>query len=174
MPDFRRYYVPDAIVFITCVTNQRFHYLENPQDTELFAQTVRNVQKLYPFHLLAYVVLPDHFHWLMQMKDSKSNFSEVLHSTKRNFTKRYKNAHHITGNFQLWQPRFWDHIIRDEMDLERHFDYIHWNPVKHQVAPSPDEWRETSLHEWIRKGYYPASWPNQDEPSSIRGLDIGE
>jgi putative transposase len=41
----------------------------------------------------------------------------------------------------LWQRRFWDHLIRDERDFQRHLDYIHWNPVKHgwvqQVKDSP-------------------------------------
>jgi putative transposase len=31
----------------------------------------------------------------------------------------------------VWQPRFWGHFIRDEEDLQRHLDYIHYNPVQH-------------------------------------------
>ena len=33
--------------------------------------------------------------------------------------------------FYLWQRRFWEHQIRDEADYHHHFDYIHYNPVKH-------------------------------------------
>ena len=33
----------------------------------------------------------------------------------------------------VWQRRFWEHNIRDEADLERHLDYIHYNRVKHGV-----------------------------------------
>jgi putative transposase len=31
----------------------------------------------------------------------------------------------------VWQRRYWEHLIRDEIDFERHCDYIHYNPVKH-------------------------------------------
>ena len=31
----------------------------------------------------------------------------------------------------IWQRRYWEHQIRDEADLSRHVDYIHYNPVKH-------------------------------------------
>ncbi len=36
-------------------------------------------------------------------------------------------------------------MIRDEVDLNRHRDYIHYNPVKHGLAASPNEWRHSSF-----------------------------
>ena len=33
----------------------------------------------------------------------------------------------------IWQRRFWEHTIRDEVDYNRHLDYIHYNPVKHNL-----------------------------------------
>jgi putative transposase len=174
MPNFRRFYVVDSIVFITCVTFERNHHLEYRQDLDIFWQTLRNAQKIHPFHLLAYVVLPDHFHWHLQVKDSRVTFSDVMHCFKRNFTKNFKKAHDIRGNVHLWQERFWDHIIRNELDLERHFDYIHWNPVKHQYVFTPGEWPESSLHYWIRKGYYPASWMDYNEPANNQERNFGE
>jgi len=38
------------------------------------------------------------------------------------------------GRAGIWQRRFWEHVIRDEGDYERHVDYIHYNPVKMQTA----------------------------------------
>ena len=34
----------------------------------------------------------------------------------------------------IWQRRFWEHLLRDQNDFNRHVDYIHWNPVKHGWA----------------------------------------
>lgn len=31
----------------------------------------------------------------------------------------------------IWQRRYWEHLIRDDDDLRRHIDYIHFNPVQH-------------------------------------------
>ncbi|WP_427241400.1 REP-associated tyrosine transposase [Aeromonas salmonicida] len=31
----------------------------------------------------------------------------------------------------IWQRRYWEHLIRDDKDLQAHVDYIHFNPVKH-------------------------------------------
>ena len=43
---------------------------------------------------------------------------------------------------RLWQHRFWDHMIRNERDYENHFDYIHYNPVKHGLVPKPEDWSD--------------------------------
>lgn len=96
MPNYRRYYIPNSIVFITCVTTNRTPYLKTDDDIGLFMDTLKHVQQIYPFHLLAYVILPDHFHWLLNPKENKNNFSVILHSLKRNYTLNYKRQQHIT------------------------------------------------------------------------------
>jgi REP element-mobilizing transposase RayT len=41
------------------------------------------------------------------------------------------------GEYDLWQWRFWEHLIRDDDDLARHVEYIHHNPVKHGLVTDP-------------------------------------
>jgi len=169
MSRFRRYYVPNAIVFITAVTRNRIPYLGSGYDLNLFWDTVRSVKDIHPFHLLAYVVLPDHFHWLMQV--AGGDFSPVLHSIKRNFTLDFKKAHGIVEPLHLWQARFWDHVIRDEDDLNNHMDYIHWNPVKHGHVQKPEEWAQSSYRYWLKRGYYELGWGWGDQPDNLTGID---
>ena len=45
----------------------------------------------------------------------------------------------------LWQPRFWEHTIETEEDFERHFDYVHYNPVKRGYVACPSEWGPSSF-----------------------------
>ncbi|MBS3784519.1 MAG: transposase [Anaerolineae bacterium] len=172
MPNVRRYYVPDAIVFITGVTRHRTPHLASKRDLDLFWDTLRRVQAIHPFHLLAYVILPDHFHWLMQVDDECGNFSKVLHSVKRNCTLNFKKAHGITGSFSLWQDRFWDHVIRDERDLEDHVDYVHWNPVKHGYVLHPEDWAQSTFLHWRDRGYYDLDWGVVGEPSNLVDMQL--
>jgi putative transposase len=58
----------------------------------------------------------------------------------------------------IWQRRFWEHMIREETDLNRHRDYIHYNPVKHGLAASPQEWPYSSFKRFVRQGLYPSDW----------------
>ena len=58
----------------------------------------------------------------------------------------------------IWQRRFWEHTIRDQEDMIRHIDYIHFNPVKHGLVQSVAEWPWSSFHRYVRDGYYHESW----------------
>ena len=173
MPNFRRYYVPNAIVFITAVTNDRIPYLGAEDDLALFWQTLRRVQEIHPFSLLAHVTLPEHFHWLLWVRGQNGNFSTILHSLKRNYTINYKRAHGIgiTSSLHLWQDRFWDHVIRDGRDLERHFDYIHYNPIKHRYVRRPEDWAQSTYVHWLEREYYELGWGHAGEPESVVGME---
>ena len=61
--------------------------------------------------------------------------------------------------------------MRDEADLERHFDYIHYNPVKHGYVTKPEKWRFSSRQYWLEKGLYPEGW-GYTEPQTIADLDF--
>jgi putative transposase len=58
----------------------------------------------------------------------------------------------------VWQPRFWEHTIRDDEDWRRHVDYIHYNPVKHRVAACPHAWPWSSFDRWVARGVYERRW----------------
>ena len=151
--NFRRYYVPNAQIFITQVVHNRapiFHHLIY---LNLLRKTMRVAKKRHPFKMIAYVFLPDHFHLLIQPSGA-SNFSQIMHSCKRNFTLNYKRHKGINGSLKFWQKRFFDHIIRDEQDFKNHVEYIHHNPIKHGYVQHPEEWPHSSYHEWQKRGFY--------------------
>jgi putative transposase len=58
----------------------------------------------------------------------------------------------------IWQRRYWEHTVRDEQDLNRHLDYIHYNPVKHGLVETVAAWPWSSFHRYMRDGYYPEDW----------------
>lgn len=153
----RRYYSPSAIVFITQVVEQRVPVFQHDDNLTLLRTTLHSVKELHAFTMLGYVFLPDHFHMLIRPA-VQSNFSQIMQSLKRNFTLTYKKKLSNSGTLKLWQKSFWDHVIRDEMDLERHLDYIHYNPVRHQLVTRPEDWTHSSYLYWQRQNSYPKMW----------------
>ena len=63
----------------------------------------------------------------------------------------------------VWQPRFWEHQIRDDRDFEKHCDYIHWNPVKHGLVTRVCDWPYSSFHRFVQLGIYPLDWTGTSE-----------
>jgi len=75
----------------------------------------------------------------------------------------------------IWQPRFWEHTIRDEEDFRRHVDYIHYNPVKHGYASCPHAWAWSSFSRWVDSGVYERNWCcecRDDKPPTTDFKDI--
>jgi len=63
-------------------------------------------------------------------------------------------SHRRSNEAALWQRRFWEHQIRDERDLDRNLDYIHYNPVKHALVADPADWPWSTYHRYLRQGHY--------------------
>lgn len=148
MSNINRYYVPDSIVFITTVTKDRRPDLIKSTSIRVFWDTVKLVRKFHPFELMADIILPDHFHWLIKPENDIGNYSSIMHSLKRNFTLNFKKAHGLIGSLQYWQYGFWDRVVRSEKEFTRYIRYIHWNPIKHNSVNQPDEWLYSSYRNW--------------------------
>ena len=73
------------------------------------------------------------------------------------------------GRCGVWQPRYWEHTIRDDDDYERHFDYIHYNAVKHGLVSRVRDWPYSSFHRWVKEGVYPPNWG--EGPMTFDDLD---
>lgn len=167
--NIRRFYVPGTIVFISQVVNGRQPIFQNQAHLHLLLGTLHNVKQIHPFRMLGYVFLPDHFHLLIRPTGT-STFSDIMHSLKRNFTFAYKKSLGIQTGMQFWQKRFWDHLIRDELDFAHHLDYIHYNPVAHGYVSDPADWQYSSFTHWQARGVYPERW-GADLPASLARFD---
>ncbi len=161
MSNIRRYYKEGQVYFITCVTHKRKRILT--PNIDLFWDGVESTKNRLAFKILAWVINPDHFHMIIDPKNS--DLSDIVKRMKLSFSKkirfRYKG---VTG--RIWQNRFWDHVIRDQKDLDKHLDYIHYNPVKHNLAESPYEYEYSSIHKY--SDFYGDDW-GAKEPINING-----
>jgi putative transposase len=110
------------------------------------------------------VVLPEHLHAVLAMRDGVGDYSRLWQEIKKGFTRRLGAA-----DASPWQPRFWEHTIRDEDDLQAHVDYVHINPVKHGLAARVVDWPHSSFHRYVRKGWLPPDWADAAEAQGTFG-----
>ena len=140
-------------VFITAVTKNRIRLLREWENLLLYKFLKYHKEGLYD--LIAWSILPDHFHIIT--KPIITNISEIMRKIKMSFSSDYRKQNQIK-QMTIWQKRFYDHIIRDERDLNNHIDYIHYNPVKHGLVNKPHDWRYSSFMNYLNRGYYDMDW----------------
>jgi len=163
MPHYRRLHTPGATVFFTLALADRRKSLLTGHIDRL-RHAVAAVQARHPFEIDAAVVLPDHLHHVWTLPPDDTDFSTRWRLIKAHFSRGLpadparsasKSDRQEKG---IWQRRFLDHVIRDQEDLNRHVDYIHFNPVKHGHVARPVDWPYSSLHRYIKRGVLTTEW----------------
>ena len=104
------------------------------------------------YELASYVIMPNHVHVLLRLNAGYA-LADILHSWKSFTAKAVGKLLGRTG--PLWQPEYWDRLIRSEPHLLACLAYIQDNPVKSRVS-------EDSFTFWQRStkrsaGILPAS-----------------
>ncbi|MBD8527870.1 transposase [Pseudoxanthomonas sp. CAU 1598] len=171
MPKYQRLWLPGSCHFFTVAIRDREGSLLTDHIADLrtaFARTRRD----RPFDLQAIVVLPDHLHCVWQLPPGDADNATRWRQIKSLFSRGVSCRPAVSRSLRdkrergLWQRRYWDHLIRDENDLARHVDYIHYNPVKHGCSKTVADWRYSSFHRYVEQGKLPQNWGEVEEPVS--------
>lgn len=173
MSQYIRHYQPGGHYFFTLVTHERRPIFSNPKNVAHLKCALLQIKKKHPFSLNALIILPDHLHCLWKLPQDDQDFSTRWRLIKRHTSMGMKTIANHRNEKKIWQPRFWEHTIRDIDDWHKHLDYIHYNPVKHGLVKSPADWKNSSFHYWVSKGIYAKNWCSS-EVITFSGMDFVE
>jgi putative transposase len=171
MPRYVRAKIKGSVFFFTVVLAKRPSNLLLDQIDRL-RQVYRTIQQRRPFETIAVCVLPDHVHALWALPEGDNDFSMRWSLIKSGFSRGLdpmpRSASKVGKREKgIWQRRYWEHAIRDDADLERHVDYIHFNPVKHGHVTRVADWPHSSFHQYVERGLLAADWGG--DPRDIQG-----
>lgn len=161
MPDYRRNRVPGGSYFFTVNLRDRCSDVL-VGEIETLRSAVRATRARHPFHIDAWVVLPDHMHCLWTLPPGDADFPLRWRTIKALFSRCVPRAEERRASLVrkreagIWQRRYWEHTIRDDRDYAVHMDYIHFNPVKHGLAARPADWPFSSFARCVALGLYPS------------------
>ncbi|MDZ7573033.1 MAG: transposase [Pseudotabrizicola sp.] len=141
MPQYHRPRSYGARVFFTlCLALRGSDLLQ--REVVALRRAVAQTRAERPFQIAAWVVLPDHLHCVWQMPAGDGDFAVRWGAIKARFSMSMRKSRGFTppppvgrknggvnpalrrkGEVGLWQPRFWEHHIRDEADYAAHVRY---------------------------------------------------
>ncbi len=170
---YRRATVPGASYFFTLITYQRHRLFSDASNVERWRRAVAKVQRARPFVVEAEVVMPDHLHMIWTLPETDADYATRIRLVKTAFTKDLSSrvssvatseSRISKGERDVWQRRYWEHVIRDERDFEAHLDYIHANPVQHGLVARPIDWPHSTFGVWLERGAYDPWWGTDEMP----------
>jgi putative transposase len=154
---YRRATVPGASYFFTLITYQRRPLFADPSNVERWHRAVAKVQRTRPFVVEAEVVMPDHLHMIWTLPEADADYATRIRLIKTAFTKdqlsrigfgTVNDSRASKGEGNVWQRRYWEHVIRDERDFQAH------------LGPPPIQWRA------IRSSFFAV----RNDASNVAGL----
>ena len=147
-----------------------------------FLKALAAARKRCPFHLFAYVIMPEHVHVVLQPLPGVK-MQTVLWHVKRPVTAAAlawagNHCPDFLASMADVQPcgkvayRFWqrgggyDRNLRSASDMHEKIAYIHENPVRRGLARRPEDWPHSSAADWIlrKPGPVPIDWDEVPEP----------
>ena len=139
MPGYGRLRIAGGRYFFTVNLADRRSCLPTDRIDDL-RHAIRRIPAIAPFHIDAWVVLPDHMHAVWTLPEGDHDFPRRWRAIKDLFSRRLDPVERLSGSRVsqgergIWQRRYWEHAIRDDGDFAAHLDYVHFNPVKHGTA----------------------------------------
>jgi putative transposase len=175
MPNYRRAFAPGGCWFFTVNLLERRQTLL-VDHVDALRDAIAATRESYPFTIDAFVVLPDHLHAIWSLPAGDSDFSMRWRLVKNRFARALPKTDELSAvraarkERGIWQRRFWEHLIRDEADFERHVEYCYINPLKHGLLTRVSDWPYSSFHRDVRAGLFSRDWAGNVETSG----DFGE
>jgi putative transposase len=164
MPNYRRAFMPGGTWFFTVNLLRRHNNDLLVREVGLLRDTVRKVRVRHPFHIDAWVVLPEHLHAVLTLPPGDTDFGLRWRLIKSGFSRALPKTEYRSGVRRkagergIWQRHYWEHLIRDDADYQRHVDYVHVNPLKHGYVRRVRDWPHSTFHRYVAGGIYPADW----------------
>jgi putative transposase len=157
------------LFFITSTIVGFLRVFDDPGTCQIFMTNLDYYQKRGDFVIIAYVLMPEHFHLVLNLK-SDQNISRCIGNLKRitsrqiSFYLKGKNQEQLISDLdkmaalepavdsRIWKPRFDSFVILKEETLGQKIAYIHANPVKRGLVENYEDWPYSSARNYARRG----------------------
>lgn len=155
----------ETFFFITTTVVKFLDVFKYPECCELLIKSILHYQKRYQFKILGYVIMPSHFHWIIQVDPVYGSVSDLMRDIKKysawdimdlienqtDFSKVFYNeaVEYSDQKRKFWMKRFDDNVIRTKKEFYEQLKYIHNNPIKAGLVWKPEDYKYSSARNYL-------------------------
>jgi REP element-mobilizing transposase RayT len=134
----RHVWIKEPIYFLTCCTAGRRPLLTSPAAGAVILAAWQDAPRFFGWVVGRHVVMPDHVHFFARPQADAKPLGAFLRDWKKWTAKQICAT---TGTpAPLWQPEFFDHILRSPRSYSEKWDYVRANPVRAGLAKKAEDW----------------------------------
>ncbi|WP_186321299.1 transposase [Bacillus sp. FJAT-22090] len=158
MGRMRRIWQPEIFYHVTMRGNNRQNIFLEDGDFALFFRALHYTHEKYPFTIIAYCIMNNHYHLLI--RSSTAPLSKVMVLINKRYSEYFKRKHNYFG--QLYETRFFASMASDPISLLNISSYIHQNPIRTATAKihKMEDYRYSSYQYYAYQAKSPHSFIN--------------
>ena len=181
--------LPGALHFVTGNCHKRAKLFQDTQYCLLFLQSVQELRESWPFKLIAYVLMPDHCHLIVNPRDGR--ITDLTGALKGLSARGMIDASppdifllekpaHDGATHQVWQESFKAFPLWSNWMIWQKINYIHNNPVKAHLVKSAADYRWSSFRAFYHQSGEPLPvdrdwwWPEDVKKLSVAMAEWGQ
>ena len=134
---------------------------------DILIHNIKHYQNRYKFTILGYVIMPSHFHWIIEVNPQFGTVSDIMRDIKKysawDLMKALEKDHqddlirlfeqeskgYPKQKRKFWMKRFDDEVIRNPEMFRTKLEYIHYNPVKADLVKEAEQYKYSSARNYI-------------------------
>ena len=176
--NYRRAFIQNSYLHIVIVSYERKPIFVS--NIVILRNAFINAKRYYNFEITAICILPEHIHLLIKPQNI-FEYPKIISSIKYYFSKNVgqecptynlKSGYKNKREKGIFQHRYFEHTILDENDFEKQLNYIHYNPVKHNLVQNVKDWEYSSFRKFVKQGVYEENWGTSFDVEKIKDLNF--
>ena len=149
----------------------RLPLFDKPADYAAFGHVLAEALDGYPLRILAFVLLPNHWHFVL-WPEQAGELSAFCRWRTHTHSMRWHAHYHTAGTGHIYQGRFQAFPIESDEHLYTVCRYVERNPLRAKLVPRAEHWRWSSLWRRVHGDAQPrplrAAWPVPLPPDWVR------
>ena len=157
--------IAERYFFVTSTVVRFLEVFKSVHACNILVNNIKFYQSKYKFTILAYVIMPSHFHWIVEVNPDIGTISDIMRDLKRNSSKELtdylRNEEHYQyifrceaegsdrQNKKFWMSQFDDEVIRNQKMFWDKMNYIHKNPVEAGLVLKPEDYVYSSARNYV-------------------------
>ena len=157
--------IAERYFFVTTTVVRFLEVFKSDHACKILISNIKFYQSKYKFAILAYVIMPSHFHWILEVNPDCGTISDIMRDLKRNSSKELteylRNDKYYQDIFRseaegsdrqikkFWMSQFDDEVIRNQKMFWDKMNYIHKNPVEAGLVLRPEDYIYSSARNYV-------------------------
>ncbi len=139
--------VGDMVYHVLNRANGRMQIFRKDTDYQAFEKLLAEAKEKYPMRILAYCLMPNHWHLLLY-PEHDDDMPRFMRWSGLTHTQRWHTAHKTIGYGHLYQGRYKSFPVQTDEHFLQVVRYVERNPLRAKLVTKAQDWRWSSL--WLR------------------------